>query len=465
MGGRPLRCIWAVARQTLAEAIRMKIAVFFIVLMVLGFWGATRAQGDGTVSGRVQSFLAYSLTSIGVLLSLLSIFLSRSLSDELVQRQILVLMTKPIPRWQYLVGKWLGVVMLDAGLLALTGAGVYLTVTQYLARQPALNVYDHQRLVNEVLTARHSSPFKVPDFTAEANRLFNRNVEEGKYDQWESFNPQKEKKRLRQYVEMRWRTVPVHDYRDFEFHNLLCDRSPDSWIQLHYRAKANRYPPDEILRSFWVIGDPEKNTAGYTKRRRDVGDRWHTMSIPADAIAADGTLRVRFVNINRFEGELQFNNLFIFEGDRAVEALFVVGSFGGNLVRALLLVQCKLMFLSAVALAFATVFSFPVACLCSITVYVLAATRGFVGDAFEMLGKEGAVGAFREGFNWLLKGFYLLVPDFASYNPIELVVDGRNVTLMWVLWGALWLGLIGTGLLLLIACVLFYRREVSEVSV
>ena len=159
MGGRPLRCIWAVARQTLAEAIRMKIAVFFIVLMVLGFWGATRTQGDGTVSGRVQSFLAYSLTSIGVLLSLLSIFLSRSLSDELVQRQILVLMTKPIPRWQYLVGKWLGVVMLDAGLLALTGAGVYLTVTQYLARRPALNVYDRQRLINEVLTARHSSPW------------------------------------------------------------------------------------------------------------------------------------------------------------------------------------------------------------------------------------------------------------------------------------------------------------------
>ncbi len=465
VGGRPLRCIWAVARQTFAEAIRMKIAVFFFILMALGFWGATQTHGDGTICGRVQSFLAYSLTSVGVLLSLLSIFLSRSLSDELVHRQILVVMTKPVSRWQFLLGKWLGVALLNAGLLALTGAGIYLTVTQYLAKQPPLNPYDAHRLFEEILVARHASPFEVPDFTADANRLYESNLEEGKYDHVESLDVPKKKQELRRELETRWRYVPTGQYRDFEFRNLLCDRGRDSWIQLRYRAKADRYPTDDVLRSFWAIGDPEKDTATYTQRRRDVGDRWHTMPIPADAVAADGTLKVRFNNINLYEGEPQFQNLYLFEGPRAVEAFFVVGTFGGNLVRALLLMQFKLMFLAAVALAFVTVFSFPVACLCSIAVYVLAATRNFVGDAFGMLDKEGAAGAFRDSFTFLLKGLYLIVPDFAAYNPVESIVDGRNVTLAWVLWGALWLALVGTGLMLLLSWVLFHRREVSEVSV
>lgn len=538
LGGRRWRCVWAVARQTLAEAIRMKIAVFFIILMVLGFWGATQSQGDGTVCGRVQSFLAYSLTSVGILLSLLSIFLSRSLSDELVNRQILVLMTKPVPRWQFLLGKWLGVVLLDALLLGLTGVGIYLTVALYLARQPALNELDRVRLRNEVLCARHASPFKVPSFAAEVNRLYADNLEAGKYDGQDDFDLDAEMQRLGQYVESRWRVVPLGDYRDFDFEHVLCDRTvrlfqvvdaddallgsldggyvPDAlrqelarvgaplseaaavavrepgrewliiadkaWytalnkegrlhlyqrplVQVRYKAKASRYPADEVIGSLWMIGDPEKNVATYQTPRRDVNDRFHTISVPTDAVAADGTLRVRFWNVDAFSGDVQFDKMFIFEGERAVEVLFVVGSFGGNLVRLLLLAQCKLMFLAAVALLFATVFSFPVACLCSMTVYVLAATRKFVADAFSMIDKEGLTGGFHWAADGMLKGLYWLVPDFAQYNATELLVDGRNVTLMSVLWGTLWLVLVGTGLMLLIAWVLFYRREVAEVSV
>jgi hypothetical protein len=70
--------IWAVARHMIAEGLRMKIAIVFIaiLLLVLPIMPFTLA-GDGvTLTSRVQSFLTYSLTLAGVLLSLLTLFLS-----------------------------------------------------------------------------------------------------------------------------------------------------------------------------------------------------------------------------------------------------------------------------------------------------------------------------------------------------------------------------------------------------
>ena len=458
---------WAVARQTLAEALRMKIAFFFGALMVLGFWAAATSQGDGTVSGRIQSFLVYALMAASFLLSLLSIFLSRSLSEEVVHHQILMLMAKPIPRWQYLLGKWLGVVLLDAVLLALIGAGTYGTV-RYLAAQPPLNEYDAGRLEHEVLTARHATPFVIPTdlFWEEANRMYDENLAEGLYDHIDNLKPDEIKKGLYAKVEARWRNVPVAQYRDFVFKGVLCDRKPTSYVQLRYKAQANRYPPDEVLRTQWVAGDPNGTTEVYAQGRADVVGRFHTIPFPADAVTKDGTLTVRFINFNPDEDRPQFNNMLFFEGPRGVEALFKVGTFGGNLLRALLLVLCRLMFLTAVALLFATIFSFPVACLCSFTVYVLASIRQYLGDALEYLKDAGeAVAVFKTAFSWLLKFLYLLVPNFARYDAVELLADGRNVTLAWVLQSMLYMMVIGTGLALLIGCLLLYRREVSETSI
>ena len=72
---------------------------------------------------------------------------------------------------------------------------------------------------------------------------------------------------------------------------------------------------------------------------------------------------------------------------------------------------------------------------------------------------------FRAVFSVLVEGLGYLVPNFARYDPVGLLADGRNVTLAWVLQSVLYLVVVGGGLALVIACLLFYRREVSEVSV
>lgn len=465
--------IWAVARQMIAEGLRMKIALVFLVLIGLVVLGLPFSiQGDSSLTGAVQSFLAYSLSATGVLLGLLTIFMSRSLADELVQRQIFMVLTKPIPRWQYISGKWLGITILNGVFLSCSGVTIYGMVYYIRRTHPPIDSrYDEAELKNEVLVARHALSCKLPDFSRPAEREFQRNLEEGLYDNVPEFRPQAEKIRLSKKYEARWRVVGPLGKRIFEFQNVLCGRSAEDRIQIRYKTDISQYSTDEIFRALWEVGDPGKGTPLYRVPVRHVVGRYHTVRVPADAVAEDLTLTVAFYNHNPFEGETQQPNVIEFRKANEVQVLFIVGSFGWNLVRLMILMFCKLMFLAAVALLMTTVFSFSVACLASFTVYVLAGTRAFIREALDFSPNDTAtlfasvkdffLQSIRHGsemINWL-------VPDFGFYDAVETLVNGRNVSLVWVLHAVFWLVLVKGMIVLGLAILLFQRREVAEVSV
>ena len=72
-----MRSIWAVATNTIKQAMRMKVAaVFLILLLVLLPVMGLSATGDGTLKGRLQTFVSYGLSLTAILLSLLTIIIS-----------------------------------------------------------------------------------------------------------------------------------------------------------------------------------------------------------------------------------------------------------------------------------------------------------------------------------------------------------------------------------------------------
>src|SRR4030042_2957264 len=125
-----MRSIWAVAINTLREAVRMKTAIIFIILLIvlLPLMGVSMT-GDGTLKGRLQTFVSYSFSLTSFLLSLLTIVVSvYSLTSDIQQRQIYTVLTKPIRRFQLLLGKLLGIIMLDVVLLILFSAVIYAVI-------------------------------------------------------------------------------------------------------------------------------------------------------------------------------------------------------------------------------------------------------------------------------------------------------------------------------------------------
>ncbi len=122
-----MHSIWAVAANTIKQALRMKIAAAFIILlMVLLPVMSVLMTGDGTLKGRLQSFVSYGLSLTSFLLCLLTIIISiYSVTTDIEQRQIYTVITKPIRRSHFLLGKLLGVILLDVGLLVLFAGIIY----------------------------------------------------------------------------------------------------------------------------------------------------------------------------------------------------------------------------------------------------------------------------------------------------------------------------------------------------
>lgn len=460
--------IWTVARQTIAEGVRMRIALVFLLLLAVLLMGLPFvSKGDNSVSGAVQSFLTYSIISVAFLLSCLSVFLCKSISDDLEGKQILMLMTKPIARWQYVLGKWTGVMALNTVILILATAAIY-GMTRYVASQPPRDQWDKERLANQILTARHANPFIVPDFTRDAEQQFEQNLEQGRYAEVPDLDRQAEIKKIKGRIEQRWRTVRPLEQRRFDFENVRCDRSPDKKIHIQYEARVYNYAPDEIIRCSWMAGDREKGAKSYIDYRRDVRDRKQTVTFPADTVADDETLTAWFNNVNPYipMGEQQYPNTVVFEGKRPVEVLFSVSSFESNLVRAITLVWCRLAFLAAVGVLATCIFSFPVACLVSLVVYGMASSVGFLDEAVQFMSNDTMLETvFHAVVGNLLRGVFFMIPDFSKLDGLSVLVDGRNVTLKWVLMGLGQMVLIKTSILLLAACLIFGRRQVSEASV
>ncbi|MCC7291133.1 MAG: ABC transporter permease [Phycisphaerales bacterium] len=520
----------SVALHMISEGLRMKIALVFLALIGMIVLALPFAvEGDGSLTGAVQSYLSFSLEFTGFFLGVLTIFLARSISDELVNRQSFLVFSKPIARWQYLLGKWLGIALFNFIFLGFSFGCVYGMMKYLIATKPPIeDSYaigltptsktdleilkqrkaiietktdekaspDRLRLVNEVLVARHATMFKLPDFVPYAEAEYEQRLREGFYNNIaEPVDRATEIQRLTKKHEAQWRIVHPLDSRTFEFENILCSRSPDDYIQLRYRTEVLDYAPDEVFRSIWVFGDPDKGGTRYMTMPRHMVGRYQIIRVPSDCVAPDGTLTVQFQNVNPYANPewyedpepIFYNSLEITKD--GIKCLFVVGSFEGNLLRLFLLMFWKLLFLGALAVLMTSLFSYPVACLASFVVYALAGLRAFMSESLDLMDKStapvfGVLGSFlkelfggdfvkasasfqtlaMEFLNGFLGLMFKIVPDFNAFDGVETLVNGENVTLKWVLLGFSQLVLIQGGIVLALGMLLFYRREVSETS-
>jgi ABC-type transport system involved in multi-copper enzyme maturation permease subunit len=149
----------------------MKMAAAFIALLacVLAVLPLTM-QGDGTLAGRLRTFLNYSTSATAGVMIVATVFLSVAvIADDVRERQIFSIAVKPVSRPGYVLGRWLGVVMLNVIVLVIAWVIIY-SVAMYLREGEALNAKDRRTVETEVLTARRDvlpEPIDVSDEVAE----------------------------------------------------------------------------------------------------------------------------------------------------------------------------------------------------------------------------------------------------------------------------------------------------------
>jgi len=450
--------IWAVATNTIKQALRMKVAAVFLILLlvllpVMGF----SATGDGTLKGRLQTFVSYGLSLTSILLCLLTIIISiYSVTSDIEQRQIYTVITKPIRRSQFLLGKLLGVVLLDVILLGLFAAIIY-TITIYTPQ--FFNATETERIQanNEFFTARAALAVPAVDVSQEVKDRYEQLERSRELPEGISYKGIIAELTMQQQLAKR--AADVGQVLVWEFDNVK-PRDPNGSLFIKFKYDVAVNPPDMQVYGRWFAGDyqyirygTESKTPVYDRIHKHSVRNFHEIEVPADVVPEHGHLAVAFQNA-------PLNNTVIIFPPDGIEVLYKADTFTGNFVKAVLLILSRLIFLACLGILASTFLSFPVAILLCLVLFSTASVSGFVIESFSYLSENISV-----IYSYTIKWIIQLLPQFDKFNPTKFLVPARLLSWSLLARCAGVMVCIKAFLLLVIALVIFSYREIAKIII
>jgi hypothetical protein len=481
--------ILAIARNVVAEAVRMKVSLVFIVLLVFALAALPGMLNETTpLRYRVQSFLQYGAGGSFWIIALLVLFLSvGTVAFEQRDRVIWQTMTKPVAPWQYLLGKWLGVSGVAAVLLAVAASGVFL-FTEYLRNTPALGesapyvsksgtglTEDRRVLEEQVLAARRIALPILETITPQdrENEIQRRIAAEATMSPEILDSPRiLEQLRARfaeeidKEVATAARTIEPGDYRIFRFEGLSRARQTARLLTLRYRVQSGGNDPRDMFRiSVSIAGGPPVPISAHLEQTL-------ILDISTAAIADDGSLEIAILNgeiiMDRGEnqGALIPGPATVHFPPDGLELFYSDGSYRANFFRVALILWMKLAFIAMVGVCAATFLSFPVASLVAAGIFLVAEGARFLGGSLEYFGGEWDDPKFelwRFIVRLIAQPLAYAFRFYADLRPTTTLVEGRLVTWLAVGRAAFLLGAL-TFALYAIGVAIFRRRELATYS-
>jgi len=121
--------IWAIALNTFREAARIRV-LYGIVVLVVGANLAALVLGEMSINEQARVARDVGLASISLFGSLTAILLGVFLLYSEVQRRTIhAIVSKPIERWEFVVGKYVGMVLVLSVLVALFAVAMIALLT------------------------------------------------------------------------------------------------------------------------------------------------------------------------------------------------------------------------------------------------------------------------------------------------------------------------------------------------
>jgi hypothetical protein len=457
---RGLQAMSAIIALTWKAAFRYRLFWVITTLLLCAVIGLPLlVKDDGTAQGFAQILLTYTLGSITALLGLCTLWLAcGTLARDVEECQIQMVAVKPIARWQIWIGKWLGLVSLNAVLLAVAGASIYGLLEWRSKRLSPLELF---KLQNEVLVARASVREDSLDkyIETETDRRFEERQKAGKL---EGVDPRAVRQQLESQVKAEFQVVAPGDIHPWLIHlgeagNRLKDKP------LYLRVKFNPAAADasDTFLAEWQVGNPTKITPWQSGVMSLSPDTYHEFPVGPNLFDEKGDLFILFRNPNK--------TALLFPLGEGMEVLYREGGFGFNFIRGLGVILCWMSLLAALGLASASFLSFPTAAFASLTLLAMSFSTGTLSTVVEqgtIMGWDSE--ASKYGHSTL---DYVVVPIFRAaltvinlakqFSPIDSLSTGRSIT-----WDELGRAvsqiiLLMGGILVVFGIFVFNRRELA----
>ena len=122
---------WAVAANTVREAIRDKV-LYNLVFFALLVMGASVVLGNMTLGEGIKIIMDLSLAAMSVFGLLIAIFVGIGLVHKEIQRRtVYMLLAKPVSRANFVIGKYVGLMLVIALNVAIMTAALLLLMALY----------------------------------------------------------------------------------------------------------------------------------------------------------------------------------------------------------------------------------------------------------------------------------------------------------------------------------------------
>ncbi|HXR04539.1 MAG TPA: ABC transporter permease [Verrucomicrobiae bacterium] len=457
--------LFAIAGLTWKAAFRFRLFLVIAALLLVSVVGLPLViKDDGTAQGFTQILLTYTLSVITGLLGLSTLWLScGTLARDIEECQVQVVATKPIARWQIWLGKWLGIMSLNAALLALSGACVYGLLYWRAARLPAAE----QKILHEqVLVARGSAKPANPNAEIDAQtRSILQDRLKSNPELANSPDLPEVLKQIRGMVAAGRQLVPPDYQRTWQINlgfakNFLRDKP----LQLRVKFNAAQKSASGTFLAMWQVGEPNVTPLWQTPEPMSLApDTFHEFQIPPNLFDSQGVLTVVFWNPPPNDTTL------VFPLEDGIEVLYPEGGFALNFARGLGIIFCWMAFLAALGLTAASFLSFPVAAFFSMAILVVGLSGGTLAQAVEagtVVGGNGETGVMGHSLADtvlipLFKGLLLVINLVRNFSPIDSLSSGRSIS--WMELGTAFgqIVLLLGGITGLIGIGLFNRRELA----
>ncbi|HEY4416257.1 MAG TPA: hypothetical protein VGO57_11235 [Verrucomicrobiae bacterium] len=452
--------ILAICWLTWKAALRFKLFLVIAALLVLAVVGLPLViKDDGTAQGFTQIILTYTLSAITALLGLSTLWLScGTLARDIEECQVQVVATKPIARWQIWLGKWLGIVSLNAVLLAISGGCVFGLLQWRATKLPPA---EQKNLREQVLVARGVAKQQNYDaqIDAETKRIFDDRMKNAPV---EPIDQQEVYKQIRERVKGDFQLLAPGYPRPWQIDlgfakNFLQDKP----LQLRVKFNAANKSASGTFLIAWQVGSIGTTNYWQSEPMSMAPDTAYEFRIPPNLFDKNGVLTIVAANYS--------DTALLFPLDDGIEVLYPEGGFALNFIRGLGIIFFWLSLIAAMGLMAASFLSFPVATFFSLALLTVVMSSGTLADSID----SGSVAAGNEetgqaGHSVMdvvllpaFKGVLSVIKLVQNFSPIDALSTGRSIS-----WAELGLAftqivLILGGFFSLIGIICFNRRELA----
>lgn len=426
-----MRKILVIAGLAVKLAVRSRLFIALMVIMLMAVTGLTLSiKGDGTLRGQIALFLYYSLGVSTIILGIATVWTSCwSISREVEEKSIQMIVVKPIHRFQIWFGKWLGILFINAILLAIS-AGITFAVVEFKISGPDIDPKAVAIVKSEVLVCRNRFVPDTEDMTREAHELVQSLKQQGEISESTPHDVAFELA-YKRIAASRVAVAPGQS-KKWVF-NLKRGLRKSSKIAFRYHISDQARHRNPVSGS-WTVGSAASPEV-YTVSIANYLAGQHLLPVSAEMFDGENQLIVTFKNSDRNE-----SNVAVFDMQNDIELLIEEGGFLGNYLRTVVILFCHLALLAGLGLMASALLTFPVAAFTVMSILVISLLSHYftvtygsesVHDCHDHgCGAPAQTSGVMHAMEKMIVRLNIVVDPAMKFQPMGLMTDGLLVSWM-----------------------------------